>query len=254
VFNNFGQEYIRDNNIQGLLSGEIYLSSKLDPSFRIQTESLSNVSNFTIQDGELIDFEPLNSLSRFVKLSELKHVKFSKLTNKITIKDQVVNIPEMDIHSSAIDLKIKGYHKFNGTYQYRVNLLLSELLSNKADEKIHKYGTVSEDEAGKTRLFLILNGINGKTEVKYDKESVKTKIKEDIQKEKRELKTILNEEFGLFKNDTSLKSGKQEDSDSFKIQWEEEEKKKEEKKPGKKKKKKTKSDFIIKWEEDTLNK
>ncbi len=249
TFNNFGQNYIMAENLKGSLSGEIFLSANLKRDFSIQTHTLNNVSDFTIHNGELIQFKPMNSLSSFVNLQELKHIRFSTLSNKITIKNQVINIPEMDISSSALDLSLQGYYKFNGLYQYRINLLLSEILSKKADKEVTKYGTIADDGVGKTRLYLIINGNKDKSEIKYDKDKVKEKMKTDIREEKNELKSILREEFGFFKKDSSLKVDTGKKPGDFQIEWEEEEKKKEDEK---KKKKKTKSDFIIKWEEDTL--
>jgi len=247
-FNNFGQTYVKAENLKGYLSGEIFFSSTLTPSFQIQTHTLNNVSDFNISNGELIQFKPMKSLSSFVDLEELKHIRFSTLSNKITIKNQVVNIPEMKINSSAIDLSVEGYHRFNGVYQYRVNMLLSEILSKKADKEVTRFGTIADDGVGKTRLFLIINGDQGKSDIKYDKDRVKEKIRTDIREEKDELKSILREEFGFFRKDTSLAIDTGESQQGFQIDWEEDEKKTKKDKPGKKKKKKTESEFIIKWE------
>ena len=42
--------------------------------------------------------------------------------------------------------------------------------------------------------------------ISLDTKGVREKIKQDIQREKQTLKQILKDEFGLFKNDTTLKS------------------------------------------------
>jgi hypothetical protein len=253
VFNNFNQKYMQQENINGFISGDIYFAASLTPDLKVKTQTISNVNDFTIENGELIHFKPMESLSKFINMSELQHIDFSKLTNKITIKNQVVRIPQMDIRSSAMDLSLEGYHYFNGKYQYRVNILLSELLSKKADEKVKEYGTIADDGVGKTRLYLIIEGTKDHSEVRYDKERVKEKIKKDIRNEKKEIKSILKEEFGLFKHDTTLRTGTPENKTEFQIKWDDgntiQDKKKETRK---KKKKKTESEFIIKWEEDTL--
>jgi hypothetical protein len=59
--------------------------------------------------------------------------------------------------------------------------------------------------------------------IKYDWKASKEKKKENIQKEKENLKTILKEEFGWFKKDSTnmrKEKGKKEDT-GFKIQWDE---------------------------------
>ncbi|MFW6364516.1 MAG: AsmA-like C-terminal region-containing protein [Bacteroidota bacterium] len=249
VFNDFGQNYITKENINGKISGEIIFSSDLSPKLKVERSSMHNISDFIIHDGELYNFSPLNSLSRFVDVSELKHVRFSTLKNKITIKDKVVYIPAMEINSSALDLNLEGYHHFDGEYRYRINLLLSEILSKKANQDVTKFGTIEDDGVGNTRLFLIMENVEGESKIKYDKKSVRDKIKKDIQSEKTELKQILFEEFGLFKNDTSIGNYEKKEMNEFKIQWEEEDKRKNKKEN----KQKKESEFQIKWEEDTLN-
>ena len=139
-------------------------------------------------------------------------------------------------------------------------------LRNQVKEKARKkknntnFGFIQDDGVGKTRLYLKLYGQGKDYQIEYDKKGVKEKIKEDIEEEKRELKQILHEEFGWFRQDTILtEEPPDQEKSPFNIQWEEDNKqnKKEEKEENKKKEKKnkTKKDnpFIIKWEEDTLS-
>ena len=46
-------------------------------------------------------------------------------------------------------------------------------------------------------------------------------MKENIQEEKRTLKSILNKEFGWFKKDTTLTQEEPKKKDGLKIEWEE---------------------------------
>ncbi|MGE0568333.1 MAG: hypothetical protein AB7O73_10325, partial [Bacteroidia bacterium] len=63
--------------------------------------------------------------------------------------------------------------------------------------------------------------------IAYDRQGLKEKIKEDIQEERKNIKAILKEEFGLFKKDTTIKEEKK-SNQHFEIE-----------NPNKKKKKKT---------------
>ena len=252
AFHHFGQDYIRAENIKGSLTGEFVLNFRMDSSGKIAPASIYNLSDFEIFDGELIQFQPMQKLSNFIRVSELKHIYFSKLENQISIQDQKVTIPEMEIQSSALNLTLSGYHQFNSTFDYRINLLLSEILSRKADNKVHKFGTIADDGVGDTRLFLALEGDSTNSTIRYDKEGVKQKLKQDIAEEKENLKQILNEEFGLFARD-SLQPINKEKEKAFEIHWEGYRKdsartlKDQRKKGGKD------DPFIIEWEEDTLS-
>ena len=79
-----------------------------------------------IEEGELIDFEPLENLSSFVSIDDLKHVKFSTLENTIEIEDEVLTIPAMEIKSSALSVFLSGTHTFTQEIDYRIKLLLSD--------------------------------------------------------------------------------------------------------------------------------
>jgi hypothetical protein len=49
-----------------------------------------------------------------------------------------------------------------------------------------------------------MTGTTDKPIIKYDRKAMKQKIKQDLKDEKKSLKRLLNEEFGLFKKDTTL--------------------------------------------------
>ena len=57
---------------------------------------------------------------------------------------------------------------------------------------------------------------------KLDKEEKKTARKEAIQEEKKELKSILKQEFGLFKKDSTIQTPvKEETKTTFEVEWDE---------------------------------
>ena len=113
-------------------------------------------SYLSIEKGELIDFKPLESLSGYVSLDELKHVRFSNLENSIEVENELVKIPAMEIKSSALSVYISGTHSFNNEIDYNVTLLLSELLSGKFRQKnttIKEFGEEKRWENIKYCLF-----------------------------------------------------------------------------------------------------
>ncbi|MGM0497090.1 MAG: AsmA-like C-terminal region-containing protein [Bacteroidota bacterium] len=255
VFNNFGQDYIQSQNIGGDLTGEFYLSTLTDSTLKVYPESIENVSDFKIHNGELTQFEPLQELSRFISVSELKDVQFSEFSNRITIEDEKINIPKMDIHSSALGLTISGYHNFDGSYSYNMNLLLSEILSRKAKKSVNEHGIIEDDGVGNTRLYLLMEGDSTESTIKYDKKGVKEKIRQDIKDEKDNLKQIFNEEFGFFKKDSAFneKDSDKIRNDEFDIRWEDSDaEKKEEKELKPKKDIQDSTKFKIEWDKDTL--
>lgn len=235
VFDNFGQEYLKYNNIKGLFTANVNLLSEWKNNFAFVPKTLYVTSSLKIKNGALINFKPARELSSFAKINELKHIKFSTLTNDIMIKDEKVFIPEMKVNSSAFNISFSGNQSFKGDISYKVKFLLSEVLSKKArmsKKENNELGVVEDDGLGKLSLYFKIDGTTDDYHIKYDTKSVKKKIKKQFKKEKKDFKTILNKEFGLFKKDSTVINNK----------------------VSKVKKKSSVKPFLIEWDEnDTIN-
>jgi hypothetical protein len=224
-FNNFGQSYITDEHLKGSISGNCTFSSSFDSTFLIKKETILSENSIIIRNGELNNFSSLLALSRFIEVEELRNIQFETLENTILIKEGKVIIPSMDIHNSALNISASGIHEFNHHYDYRIRLKLSELLYNKARGSRNSEFIIAEDESDTRILFLKVFNEGSGTEVEMDREKTAEKIRDDLNQEKVELKKILNDELGLFKNDVSVteESEFQKTGDeSFKFEFSEE--------------------------------
>ncbi|MEX2379457.1 MAG: AsmA-like C-terminal region-containing protein, partial [Vicingaceae bacterium] len=174
-FNNFGQESLMAENINGKASATIDYSCVWSKSLLADLNSLKIESNLFIENGELINYKPLESLSKFVELEELKHIRFKHLNNHILIKDRKVFIPRFDVNSSALNVGIAGSHSFDNEIDYKFTLLLNEILGKKAKKpKSNEFGYVEDDGLGRTKLFLKMTGTVDNPDISYDKEQLKT--------------------------------------------------------------------------------
>ena len=221
-FNNFGQGFLKAENIAGSLSGNITLILPVDSLLNPDISSVTAEGKYVLTDGALIDFDPVKALSSYIELSELENIKFDKLENEFFIRSNVFYMPQMEVRSSAVDLSVNGKHSFDNDYQYHVRMLLSEILSNKARKNrtlSDEFGEVEDDGLGRTSIFLKIDGKGEDVKVSYDMKAAGNQIKEDIKKEKQTLKTIFDEEYGLYKKDPEQE--KQERTrPRFRIQWE----------------------------------
>ncbi len=233
-FENFSQNTLTQANLKGLITADVQFASIWTSDLTVDLNRIYAKSNLTIEKGELINFEPLKALSKYVAVSELQSIKFETLQNQIEIKDQKIFIPKMDIKSNALDLSLAGTHSFENVIDYHVKVLLSDLLfqkARKAKKENTEFGVVEDDKSGRTSLFISMTGPADNPTIKYDKQSAKQNFKENVAEEKHSLKQILKEEFGWFKKDTTLKKDvKPKDSGKFIIKWDEEDKKEKRKK------------------------
>jgi hypothetical protein len=251
AFENFTQTSITNQNIKGVLSAKIELSSELSSDLTMDMSKLKSVIDMTIENGELNNVESMKSLSRFIELNELNAIKFATLKNSFEIKNRLISFPKMEIKSSAINIYLSGTHTFNNDINYKIKLSLNELLSKKAikakkqndDPDSYRDGEVVDDGLGRTNIYLSMTGTVDKPIIKYDTKSAIQNIKLNIKEEKNTLKTILKEEFGLFKKDSTIKNKAKKEDPKFKIKWEEADEKVEDKKALKMPKKKEDNDY-----------
>jgi hypothetical protein len=224
-FKNFGQSQITQEHIKGTISGDCLFSAEFDSTFSIKKESILSENNITILDGELNSFEPIMALSRFIEVEELQKIQFEKLENNILIRESHVIIPAMDIHTNALNLSASGTHGFDNLYDYRLELKLSDLLYSKSRGNRNSEFNVAADDSDTRTLFLKVSKDATGTHVEMDREQTAQKIRNDLKEQKNELKKILNEELGLYKNDESVieeENQKKEDVGSFRFEFNEE--------------------------------
>jgi len=211
-FNNFGQSDngLTDKNIRGTASTTILFKAYIKDNLDILLESVDALSNITITDGQLLNFKPLASLSKFVDLEDLYNIRFATLSNRIQIKNQVITIPEMDIKNNALNLTVSGYQWFNGDLDYYIKIKMNELLSKKfqtkrKNKKEEDFGEIIDDNTGNTYVHLTATGNLDNPRFKWSRKEAKKEVKEQIKSQKEDLKTIFQSE------SRKIKETKQED-------------------------------------------
>jgi hypothetical protein len=224
--NNFNQQTLVDKNIDGVLTATVDFNGTWNKFLEPDLNSMTAITDLKIVQGKLISFKPLESLSKFVDIQDLKSIRFSDMSSHVEIRKGVINIPKTSIRNSALNIDVWGTHTFNNEIDYHIQLLISELLSKKRRQSEDEFGPVQNDPENRRSAFVLMTGTVDNPVIKYDRSGLKQKIREDIKQEKQNLKQILKEEFGLFKKD-SIKTKEIKKSDqSFKLETESNPKKK----------------------------
>jgi uncharacterized protein involved in outer membrane biogenesis len=195
-WDNFGQKSITSDNLRGKASADLSAEIYLDADQQIIRNKMKVDAKVEVVGGELIKFEPLMALSKFIDVEELNRVRFDTLRNQLSISDNRIHIPRMTVASSILNVDVFGEHGFDQEMDYHVNLLLNDLLRRKAKKKETFDGHEIIDEKGKTRLFLWVRGKPGDIKVGFDKREVRKKLKEDFKQEGQTIKQLFKEEFG----------------------------------------------------------
>jgi len=222
AFNNFNQDFITAEHIKGIGTAEIQMQATWKPGFIFEKEELKVKSHLVIEKGELIQFKPLESLSNYVSLDDLKTVQFSTLENTIEIENKVITIPTMEIKSSALSVFISGSHTFEQEIDYRVKLLLSELMSTKfrkknTQVKKTEFGEVKENGKIFNTIYFKMTGNSENPNISFDGIRFREDVQKGITEEKETITTIIKEDILLTKE-----KEKQEKGQDIIIEWDDE--------------------------------
>ncbi len=226
-FENFGQKLLQEKNLKGIGSATLKFSAQYDNKLKVNDKSIACNTNIIIENGELINFEPMKQLSTFIKVPDLQHIKFSTLQNTIEIVNEKIFIPKMEINSNAIDISIAGVHGFNDNVDYRFRLLLRDLLAGKVKESNKnntEFGYIEEDDRRRMSVFIAMKGHIDNPKFSYDGVGLKEKMKQDVQLEKQTVKGLLKDEFGLYKSDSTVNTANKKHV-QLEVEWEENKKK-----------------------------
>jgi hypothetical protein len=215
---NFDQSTMTDKNVKGNVSAEVNFSSSWTTDLTINSSKVITTADIIIDNGELINFAPIQALARYVKVPDLNHIRFSTLKNKISIANRKILIPEMEIKSTALNIGANGVHDFDNNVDYHLQLFLSEILGKKMKSNSTEFGEVEDDGLGRSRLMLTMKGPVDNPRFAYDRKATTAKIKNDISNEKQNLKAMLKEEFGIFKKDT-ITASRPKKKEEMQIDW-----------------------------------
>ncbi len=218
TFNNFEQDYITAEVLEGRLDAEIQFQAFCDSLLNIEMQSIVSSLALVVKDGALVGFQPLIDVAAeirdrpmmrlFVATDELEKrladVRFATLKNEISIREGVVTIPNMEIRSSAVNLNISGTHGFDDRIDYKMDFALSEVLTLK--DRMEPYNeSVQRDAEGRTRIFMTMKGTTDDFEVDVERTTLKETFKERISEETNAVKNLLKDEFNAIAKDSVRK-------------------------------------------------
>ncbi len=192
--NNFDQDFLTDKHIDGQLNFQSTLELHFDKNYRLLLPRLRLTTELRLKDGNLLNFGPLQALSKYVDAGELRNLRFSELNNRINISDSRIDIPNMAINTNAAAFSISGEHDFDNSYTYYVKLSLSDLWAKKQKKISFDPALAEVNLNGGVNLYLVIKGKGADFTVSYDKLSVKTKLKEAAMNSGKDIGRLIREE------------------------------------------------------------
>jgi len=107
-FDNFGQDYLVSDNLHGYvncdLSGKLRMHKDLTPMLEASVLDI----DMEVLQGRLDNYEPMTYLADYFADKNLSRIRFDTLRNTFRLRDNVLTIPAMTIHSSLGFLELWG--------------------------------------------------------------------------------------------------------------------------------------------------
>ncbi|SEW50104.1 AsmA-like C-terminal region-containing protein [Chitinophaga arvensicola] len=121
-FDNFGQDFMLNNNLQGTLSGHIKSNIRMHPDLTPVLSETESQMDIEISNGTLLDFGPMQAMAGYFKDKNLRMVRFDTLRNKLSLKNGMLEIPNMNINSSLGYIEVSGNQSLDMSMNYYLRI------------------------------------------------------------------------------------------------------------------------------------
>jgi len=195
--NNFSQETLKDHHIRGALTALIKMNAYWDGQGNFLNDQLFVVADITLKDGELIGLSMLESFSTYIKIRDLRHIKFAELKNQFKIQNRVFIMPAMFIQSNALNLLIGGTHDFDQNIDYKMKINVSQVIAQRFKKHNPELRPIKAKKQGLFNLYGRLYGnldVEDGYEFKKGKKNVKPFLENDLSQQIA-LNNTLKQEF-----------------------------------------------------------
>jgi hypothetical protein len=192
---NFGQEFLIAKNLRGSMNGKLHIQTFWSEEGFFQYDKLRVYAGIGIHDGELRNFKMLEDFSTYVKMDDLRHIKFTNMQNWLEIRREKIYFPTMFLQNNAMNMTLNGEHSFDQKIEYNIQVNAGQILMNKFKRKNKNLDPIKAKKKGLFNLYFNVNGTIDDFDYKTDKSKV-TKSFNKSDYRKKEIKAKLIKEFG----------------------------------------------------------
>jgi hypothetical protein len=166
-FNNFGQDGLTAQSLEGKLTANIDASMNIANDGHVIPATVVSQVNFSLKDGALNNYEPIKKLQKFVfKKRDFDNIRFAELKNRLEISNQQVKINRMEIQSTVMSIFIEGIYNHKGTTDLSIQVPLSNL--KKRDEDYNPENIGIDKKAGRSIFIRGRPGADGNIKFQLD--------------------------------------------------------------------------------------
>lgn len=121
-FENFGQDHLVSENLQGKLTSKISGKIRVYPDMVPDLDQSSIEMDVKVLNGKLKNYDPMLALSDYMGDKNLRSIRFDTLQNTLAIDKGKINIPAMAIESTIGHMELSGTHDSNQNIDYYLRI------------------------------------------------------------------------------------------------------------------------------------
>lgn len=168
---NFYQDFVEDKNLKGKLNAQMIVRGNWNQDFSLNQDKLQAFADFSVNNGELIRFKMLDYFSKFIKVQDLQHIKFTNLRNWVEISHKTIYMPAIFVQSNAANLTFSGKHSFDQRINYNIMVNAGQVLTSKL-KKYDNHLNPQPAEKGWFNLYYNISGTTSKYQMRLAKNTV----------------------------------------------------------------------------------
>jgi hypothetical protein len=115
-FENFGQDHLVSENLQGKVTSRIQGKIRVYPDLVPDLDQSTLEMDVKVLNGRLKNYDPMLALSDYIGNKNLRNIRFDTLQNHLNIEKGKIQIPAMTIESTI------GHMEFSGTHDSDQNI------------------------------------------------------------------------------------------------------------------------------------
>ncbi|MDH7448196.1 AsmA-like C-terminal region-containing protein [Aquimarina sp. 2201CG14-23] len=121
-FENFGQDHLISENLQGKLTSRIKGKIRVYPDMVPDLDQSTLEMDVKVLNGRLKNYDPMLALSDYMGDKNLQNIRFDTLQNSLDITKGKINIPSMTIESTLGHMELSGTHDSNQNIDYYLRI------------------------------------------------------------------------------------------------------------------------------------
>ncbi|WP_339140343.1 AsmA family protein [Croceitalea sp. MTPC5] len=121
-FENFGQDHLVSENLQGKLTSRIKGKIRVYPDMVPDLDQSTLEMDVKVLNGRLKNYDPMLALSDYMGDKNLQNIRFDTLQNSLDIHKGKITIPAMTIESTLGHIELSGTHDNNQNIDYYLRI------------------------------------------------------------------------------------------------------------------------------------